>query len=224
MIAAPARTPTRGVSNVSSVDSSTASSSSTIRAASSRSSAARLIVSWRRSAATFGASPRIPWMMLTLAMLLVLLGAARAALGQTTSDPSTGAALDTFGVERLALLLYTAAMHGEWRMVIAASLVAVAMGVRWATARFRRELEAETWYRDYVLPWVPVVIAVLAAVGIDGLAGKPFGASFWRAVGLGATGGWMYKALRPLWRLALSRLFPASHPPPPAAGTGAAAS
>ena len=113
----------------------------------------------------------------------------------------------------LAQWLYRAAMRGEWRLFFGALLVGVVGFTKWASVKFKPELEEAPWWKAYVLPWLPVFWAVAAAVGVDLMHGKPVWTSVWRGVGIGATAAWAYKAvwapmLQPLLRAVLARLFP----------------
>ena len=110
-------------------------------------------------------------------------------------------------LEQLALLAFTAAKSGEWRMLLAVGLLASVAGVRWATKKFKAELEEKEWYREWVLPLLPVLLGVFAATGTDVLAVKPFGASLWRGLNIGLMAGGAYKAfLKPAQGL-FSKVF-----------------
>jgi phage-related holin len=101
-------------------------------------------------------------------------------------------------ITHLAQLLYTAAMHGEWRMLFAVLLLLSVAGGRWVAKNYRPQLEASQMYRDVILPALPVLASIAASVGVDTLAGKPFAASVWRALGIGLAAGGAYK----VWRAA----------------------
>lgn len=165
-----------------------------------------VVRSWRRWSGW-------PWMFMAVAAALLLTGAAPG------SFPAAGPTDEPFA---WAAWIYDAARSGEWRLALAAGLVVLCELVRRLTARFKPELEAQPWWREYGVAWLPIVLAVLGAVAVDLAAHKPTLASVWRAIGIGATAGQGYKlALKPLAKLALALvrryLFPAPAATPPPA-------
>ena len=186
--------------------SSTASSSSMPKARRLRNYYDKFTVSLRSFGETCSAWRGLPWTLIAATTAILLLTAART-FGQGTGVAAGSVNVDVVNLEQLALLAYTAAKSGEWRMLLAVGLLASVAGVRWATKKFKAELEEKEWYREWVLPLLPVLLGVFAATGTDVLAGKPFGASLWRGLNIGLMAGGAYKAfLKPAQGL-FSKVF-----------------
>lgn len=163
-----------------------------------------------------------PWIFVIVAMTLALTGAA------TPPPPPSSSPSD----EPIAwvLWIYEAAKSGEWRFALAGGLIVLCELVRRLIAKFKTDLEAQVWWREYGVHWLPIILAVAGAVATDLILHKPTLPSIWRAIGIGATAGQGYKlAVKPLVKLTLRllekvwrRLVPPAATTPPAPPASAA--
>lgn len=109
-----------------------------------------------------------------------------------------------------------AARSGSGRFQIAAVLVAIIAAYRWGTRLFGKRWESIPWYRDRVLPIVPVVLGSLAVVAADLVVareGASVWPSIWRGLSVGCLTGGAYKAFAPLVKLAIAKLWPSATAP-----------
>lgn len=121
---------------------------------------------------------------------------ATAVLAQTPT-PALDPAQNADALAGWALKLYKAAQQGEWRTFFSALLIGVVGLARWGTKTWKSELETHAWYREIILPLLPVILALLMSVGVDLGADKSVGMSIWRGLNIGLMAGGGYK----VWRI-----------------------